>query len=620
MSTAFRSVSRLLASAWVDPTPYCNDGSVYDYSTNVTRKYVFDVTSGFIAPDGFSKQSLLINGISPGPDITADEGDWVEITVNNESDKEITIHYHGIEQHGTPWSDGVPGVTQFPIRSSSSFVYLWKATQQGFYWYHAHNRGLLGDGLRGKIYIHPRPYRPNPFGLIAGASVEQLVKAERESYKLQLADWSHLPSEELLVSWNDTLISPLCVQSILVNGKGQQICPSEETLLAAGTNLTAQGCPSPFSGFLAVNGSRPELLHPEIFFNCQNSSTPLENIVVDPEDGWVSLQLNNGGSEWELFFTIDEHEFIVYAADGAYIEPVTVNGLLLAMGERYAIFVKLDKAVGSSYNIRVAGLGPQTISGYALFSYESLSNEPTKTSSSPAPTSTVSSIASISYAGAPLNATTFVTFNATYHPPYPANPPPLGPADVTLRLDLGPQGPTVWVLNKEPFQLWREVEAPVLFDPSLSLGANLALPYRAGDVVDLILAAPPGNPSHPIHKHGVKGWHVGSGSGPFNWTSTTEAAAAVPGSFNFVNPPFRDTFPTPAAFQTASWAVVRFLSNDPAPVFIHCHISLHLSAGMALVLLESIDRLPPIPTQYLQFAEEYSGQVFTSSSNISTIS
>lgn len=41
-----------LAFAWVDPTIYDNGGSLYDYSTNVTRKYTFDVTLSVIAPDG----------------------------------------------------------------------------------------------------------------------------------------------------------------------------------------------------------------------------------------------------------------------------------------------------------------------------------------------------------------------------------------------------------------------------------------------------------------------------------------------------------------------------------------------------------------------------------------
>lgn len=50
----------------------------------------------------------------------------------------------------TPWSDGVPGVTQFPIRTGSTFIYEYRFTQSGAYWYHAHivsGRRVLLDRL-----------------------------------------------------------------------------------------------------------------------------------------------------------------------------------------------------------------------------------------------------------------------------------------------------------------------------------------------------------------------------------------------------------------------------------------------------------------------------------------
>jgi FtsP/CotA-like multicopper oxidase with cupredoxin domain len=38
-------------------------------------------------------------------------------------------------QQGTPWSDGVPGVTQDAIKPGGSFVYRWTANDYGIYWY-----------------------------------------------------------------------------------------------------------------------------------------------------------------------------------------------------------------------------------------------------------------------------------------------------------------------------------------------------------------------------------------------------------------------------------------------------------------------------------------------------
>ncbi|KAL7417735.1 Cupredoxin [Mrakia frigida] len=601
-------------------------GTIYSYSTNVTRRVTFDVTSGFIAPDGFNRSAILVNGTSPGPDLILDEGDWIEIIVNNEAGEDIAIHWHGIEQHGTPWSDGVAGVTQFPIRTGSSFVYIWKATQSGFYWYHDHDRGLLSDGLRGSILIRPRPGRPNPFALIPGASEEQLLRAEKDSRNLMIHDWSHVPSDRIMTRWNETKIEPLCMQSILINGKGQQVCPSDDVLDSynapprnVGGNLTRQGCASPFNTAIYTSPAvEPDLVDPETFYNCNTTSvTPLENVVVDSKSEWVALQLLNGGSNWNVIISIDEHPMWVVAVDGSYITPVRVDGIDIAMGERYAVFVKLDKAAGSSYNIRAAAnVLPQVLTGYALLSYEPTTpkrdhkkHRGTKTNSTVSPpTATASSLASIAYGGEPLDPSNYTLFNASYHPPYPSNPPPLGEANVTIQLDLSLQSATVWVMNRQP---WKTLDTPILFDPSTPVGSNLSFAYESNDVVDLVMTVEAGQPSHPVHKHGVKGWIVGQGTGSFNWTSVAEAAVAVPDFFNFVDPPFRDNFNTLSG--EAAWTVVRFVSNDPSPTFIHCHISLHLSAGMTVVLLESMNNLPPIPDRYLQYAEEYSGRSFNSS-------
>lgn len=56
-------------------------------------------------------------------------------------------------QQGTPWSDGVPGLSQSPIHPGDTFVYKFKATPAGNHWYHSHEKMSLVDGLYGAIYI-----------------------------------------------------------------------------------------------------------------------------------------------------------------------------------------------------------------------------------------------------------------------------------------------------------------------------------------------------------------------------------------------------------------------------------------------------------------------------------
>lgn len=53
-------------------------------------------------------------------------------------DETTSIHWHGINQYGSQYYDGVPYVTQCPILPGTSFRYDFKATEAGTYFYHSH--------------------------------------------------------------------------------------------------------------------------------------------------------------------------------------------------------------------------------------------------------------------------------------------------------------------------------------------------------------------------------------------------------------------------------------------------------------------------------------------------
>jgi FtsP/CotA-like multicopper oxidase with cupredoxin domain len=134
--------------------------------------------------------------------------------------------------HKTPWSDGVPGLTQRQIRPGCSFTYRWTATQYGSYWYHAHQRGQINDGLYGPIIIHPRGSEQKPFGLISSdiATVHAMENAEAKVKPLVLSDFRHITSED---DWRLSIASGIetpCYDSILFNGKGRVDCWSQEKI------------------------------------------------------------------------------------------------------------------------------------------------------------------------------------------------------------------------------------------------------------------------------------------------------------------------------------------------------------------------------------------------------
>lgn len=138
---------------------------------------------------------------------------------------------------GTPWSDGVPGVTQHLIAPGKRFTYKFKATQHGNYWYHSHARDQIEDGLYGSIFIHSRPRTDNPFHLISptAGNVSALMAAEKSSKAIAVFDLMHITSQE---KWEITLASGIeipCYDRILFNGKGRVQCLAADEMQA---NLT----------------------------------------------------------------------------------------------------------------------------------------------------------------------------------------------------------------------------------------------------------------------------------------------------------------------------------------------------------------------------------------------
>lgn len=195
---------------------------------------------------GVTRPMILTNGQFPGPELRLNEGDDVEFSVWNFCPFSLTVHFHGklisvscsvkrthkdsletgIEQNGTPWSDGVPGLTQRSIDPDRNFVYRWKATQYGAYWYHAHHRGHLDDGLYGPIYIAPASSQERPFNSITTNSTElqAILEAEKNTSPVILSDWKILTSEQVWAAEEASGVDAYCANALLVNGKGSIHC------------------------------------------------------------------------------------------------------------------------------------------------------------------------------------------------------------------------------------------------------------------------------------------------------------------------------------------------------------------------------------------------------------
>jgi FtsP/CotA-like multicopper oxidase with cupredoxin domain len=96
------------------------------------------------------------DGTVPGPELRVRQGDPVRIVVSNGLGEDTTVHWHGIRLPNA--MDGVPGLTQPPIRPGERFTYEFTPPDAGTFWYHPHADTLqqMGRGLAGALIVEER--------------------------------------------------------------------------------------------------------------------------------------------------------------------------------------------------------------------------------------------------------------------------------------------------------------------------------------------------------------------------------------------------------------------------------------------------------------------------------
>ncbi|MER9359918.1 multicopper oxidase family protein [Mesorhizobium sp. M0500] len=107
----------------------------------------------FAGPDGPRTPVWAYDGTIPGPTLRLRQGQPARIIVENGLDEDTTVHWHGIRLPNA--MDGVPGLTQKPIRPGENFIYEFTPPDAGTFWYHPHANSLvqLGRGLAGALVV-----------------------------------------------------------------------------------------------------------------------------------------------------------------------------------------------------------------------------------------------------------------------------------------------------------------------------------------------------------------------------------------------------------------------------------------------------------------------------------
>jgi uncharacterized cupredoxin-like copper-binding protein len=120
----------------------------------------FDLTAKIVdwqVEPGKTVKAWTYNGVVPGPTLKVDIGDKVKIVIKNELPESTSIHFHGLK---TPNDmDGVPDITQTPVKPGTAFTYAFTAQGPAVGMYHSHQDAVtqVPNGLAGAFLIGQEP-------------------------------------------------------------------------------------------------------------------------------------------------------------------------------------------------------------------------------------------------------------------------------------------------------------------------------------------------------------------------------------------------------------------------------------------------------------------------------
>ena len=271
--------------------------------TDITQYFTLVITRHTVYAHGSSKLQVLVNGTAPGPAINITLGNSVEITVINEIfDEATTIHWHGMLQIGTPFSDGVPEYTQCLIPNTlgnNTIVYKFTPDRTGTYWYHGHFREQWNDGLFGALIV----FDPT----------------EAKLFENKNAPYSR----------DDTELTLLFQDSYNI----------------AASELTRW--------YMSVSSGGNEPIPDATLVNGKPSGDSLR-LTVSKNGGPVRMRLINAAVFSAVVVSIDGMPLTVIELDGTLIEPYEVSALSLSHAQRGSVVLdwsKLDKSLTNSSSI-----------------------------------------------------------------------------------------------------------------------------------------------------------------------------------------------------------------------------------------------------------------------------
>ena len=471
---------------------------------------------------------ITINGQFPGPLIEANWGDMISVTVWNEiwnPGEGLSMHWHGLDQRGTPWMDGVAALSHCPIAPGSNFTYIFRADHYGTTWYHSHYSAQYSAGIVGPMVIH--------------GPVQTGAAYDVDLGPILVSDWYHDSYETIVTEIN------------------------------AGGNTSPQTAYRPFSDSNLVQGKG--------YYPCANvtdgascGNAGLSTFEFTAGKAY-RLRFVNTGSESFQAISIDNHTMTVISNDFVPVIPYETNFVTLGVGQRTDVIVQANAEPGEAYWMRVwnsPGCGDtKGPDGRAVIFYQGADQTQLPWSTG------LATPVDANCANDALNLTT------------PVYVQPVAEPDTTIYVQLlaglNSTGSTQFMMNGIAYQ--GDLSDPILPD---ALSGQTWFPstrnlYSTGqnETVRIIFAnTVPA--SHSMHLHGHDMQVLAEGYGTWDGVTITNPSnpqrrdAHMSWGGSAVNP------------GSPVYMVIQYTSDNPGVWPFHCHIAWHVSQGMALMLGE----------------------------------
>ncbi|KAJ2892109.1 hypothetical protein MKZ38_010225 [Zalerion maritima] len=312
----------------------------------VLRKFSLTVTEEEAWPHGRKKPVILVNGTFPGPILEANQGDKLEITIQNDLPSERTsFHFHGMRMGGGGGNrnnmyDGAYGVTQCGIPPGESLTYPFVAERAGTFWYRSTYPLQRVDGAFGALVVHGEDEKEKREGMYD------------EDRVVIFNDWYEDGRHKVKSSFDDESASQN-------SGRGTGRDASKKNSIG----------PVPDAGL--INGMNK--------VNCEPSSPVDPNKICNTtipilpvkSKTTTRLRLINASTHVAYGFSIDSHVLRIIEADGTAVflsssfsstaRPASGGQehhlVPVYPGQRYSVLLTTDQVAGNYY-MRLVPLAP----------------------------------------------------------------------------------------------------------------------------------------------------------------------------------------------------------------------------------------------------------------------